>query len=147
LSRLFKIDETLKVKSLHLLAPAISYPLFDSTLAPFIESKQIASTTVYNLSEALEKDDHVARIYQKSLLYLVSNAFESKSGMPLLGMAVFNAPISNVTFNYSEGKNGEATAATSHGGFDGDVDTMNSVLSDIVGGSPKYPFTKAILDY
>jgi hypothetical protein len=24
---------------------------------------------------------------------------------------------------------------------------MNSVLSDIVGGSPKYPFTKAILDY
>ena len=39
------------------------------------------------------------------------------------------------------------TAATSHGGFDSDVDTMNSVLTDITGGSPKYPFTKAILDY
>jgi hypothetical protein len=95
----------------------------------------------------LEKDDHVARIYQKSLLYLVSNAFESKPEMPLLGMAVFNQPIDNVTFKYSEGKEGDATAATSHGGFDSDVDTMNSVLSDITGNSPKYPFTKAILDY
>jgi hypothetical protein len=67
--------------------------------------------------------------------------------MPLLGMAVFNQPLPNVTFKYSEGKVGDATAATSHGGFDSDVDTMNSVLSDITGGSPKYPFTKAILDY
>ncbi|MDY6977865.1 MAG: peptidase C1, partial [Pseudomonadota bacterium] len=96
---------------------------------------------------ALEKDDHVARIYQKSLLYLVSNAFEPKPEMPLLGMAVFNQPLSNVTFKYSEGKKGDATAATSHGEFDSDVDTMNSVLSDITGGTPKYPFTKAILDY
>lgn len=147
LARLFKIDETLKVDSLHLMAPAISYPLFNETLAPLIESEHIASTTVYNLSGPLEKDDHVARIYQKSLLYLVSNAFESKTAMPLLGMAAFNAPIANVTFKYSEGKEGDSTAATSHGGFDSDVDTMNSVLTDITGGSPKYPFTKAILDY
>ena len=89
----------------------------------------------------------MARIYQKSLLYLVSNAFESKPEMPLLGMAVFNQPLPSVTFKYSEGKEGEASAATSHGGFDSDVDTMNSVLSDITGSSPKYPFTKAILDY
>ncbi|WP_333969941.1 C1 family peptidase [Alteromonas mediterranea] len=147
LARLFKIDETLKVDSLHLMAPAISYPLFNETLAPLIESEHIASTTVYNLSGPLEKNDHVARIYQKSLLYLVSNAFESKTAMPLLGMAAFNAPIANVTFKYSEGKEGDSTAATSHGGFDSDVDTMNSVLTDITGGSPKYPFTKAILDY
>ena len=86
------------------------------------------------------------RAFTKSLLYLVSNAFESKPEMPLLGMAVFNQPLPNVTFKYSEGKEGDA-AATSHGGFDSDVDTMNSVLSDITGGSPKYPFTKAILDY
>ena len=129
------------------MAPAISYPLFNETLAPLIESEHIAPTTVYNLSGPLEKDDHVARIYQKSLLYLVSNAFESKTAMPLLGMAAFNAPIANVTFKYSEGKEGDSTAATSHGGFDSDVDTMNSVLTDITGGSPKYPFTKAILDY
>ena len=89
----------------------------------------------------------MARIYQKSLLYLVSNAFESKPEMPLLGMAVFNQPLPNVTFKYSEGKVGDATAAASHGGFDSDVDTMISVLSEITGGSPKYPFTKAILYY
>ena len=70
-----------------------------------------------------------------------------QTAMPLLGMAAFNAPIANVTFKYSEGKEGDSTAATSHGGFDSDVDTMNSVLTDITGGSPKYPFTKAILDY
>jgi len=34
------------------------------------------------------KDDTVA-IYRKSLLYLVSNAFEAEGGTPLLGMEKF----------------------------------------------------------
>lgn len=147
LVRLLQIAPELKVSSLNLLAPAISYPLFEETLAPLVAEGSIERTTVYNLSETLEKDDHVARIYQKSLLFLVSNAFESKSAMPLLGMAMFNTPNKGITFVYSHGKAGDKTASTSHGGFDGDVDTMNSVLTDIVGDKPKYPFTKAILDY
>jgi hypothetical protein len=135
------------VKSLQLLAPAISYPLFKETLAPLIDKQFIKQTRIYNLSETLELDDHVGRVYQKSLLYLVSNAFESKANMPLLGMQVFNAPEKGISFIYSDGVEGTASAARTHGGFDGDVDTMNSVLHTILNKPASFEFTKAILDY
>ena len=147
LERLSQIAPDTTVSSLHLLAPAINYALFEKTLAPLIASDRIEHTVVYNLSESLEKDDHVAHIYQKSLLYLVSNAFEAKSNTPLLGMAVHNTPSKGITFVYSYGKVGDKTASTSHGGFDGDINTMNSVLTDIIGDAPRFPFTEAILDY
>jgi len=60
---------------------------------------------------------------------------------------MFNTPNKGLTLVYRHGKAGDKTASTSHGGIDGAVDTMNSVLTDIVGDKPKYPFTKAILDY
>jgi predicted alpha/beta hydrolase family esterase len=147
LARLAKFEPELSVKSLQLLAPAISYPLFKETLAPLINKQFIKQTRIYNLSETLELDDHVGRVYQKSLLYLVSNAFESKANMPLLGMQVFNASEKGISFEYSDGVEGTASAARTHGGFDGDVDTMNSVLHTILDKPASFEFTKAILDY
>ena len=146
LARLAKLTPELSVKSLQLLAPAISYPLFKETLAPLIDKQFIKQTRIYNLSETLELDDHVGRVYQKSLLYLVSNAFESKANMPLLGMQVFNASEKGISFIYSDGVEGTASAARTHGGFDGDVDTMNSVLHTILDKPASFEFTKAILD-
>lgn len=32
---------------------------------------------LYTLTDAAEQDDHCAHVYNKSLLYLVSNAFDS----------------------------------------------------------------------
>jgi hypothetical protein len=39
------------------------------------------------LSDKSELDDNVAKIYQKSLLYFISNALEADSRPPILGLA------------------------------------------------------------
>ncbi|MDD4928028.1 MAG: hypothetical protein PHP85_01985 [Gallionella sp.] len=39
------------------------------------------------LADKQEQDDNVAYIYQKSLLYFISNALESDALMPILGLA------------------------------------------------------------
>ena len=49
----------------------------------------IGRFALFALSDKAEQDDHCARIYNKSLLYMVSRAFEARpfgEGTPLLGM-------------------------------------------------------------
>ena len=41
----------------------------------------------------------------------------------------------------------ENYTADTHGGFDNDPATMNSVLTRILGRKPKYPFNARDLDY
>ena len=91
--------------------------------------------SIYNLIDTLEKDDNVAGVYRKSLLYLVSNSFESKNNKrakktALLGMEKFskNITIANnkPTIYYSNGLSGSKSKATSHGAFDNDPVTMNT---------------------
>lgn len=50
-------------------------------------------------------------------------------------------------FKYSEGKVGDVIVVMFYGGFDSDVDIMNLVFLDIIGGLFKYLFIKVILDY
>ena len=104
--------------------------------------------TLFNLRDEYERDDNVAKVYNKSLLYLVSEAFEDQRREPLLGMdryakknAVFNElfgkPVkrSESAVMYSTGgrKVKLQSASESHGGFDNDVDTLNSTLRIIKG--------------
>jgi hypothetical protein len=62
---------------------------------PAIEKGSIERFSLFTLKDAAEQDDDCANIYHKSLLYLVSNALEDKSGLffldgePLLGMENF----------------------------------------------------------
>ena len=44
------------------------------------------------LSDKEERDDNVASIYRKSLLYLVSNALETDLRTPILGLDRINDP-------------------------------------------------------
>lgn len=93
----------------------------------------------------LELDDNVAYVYRKSLLYLVSRALERKIDKPLLGMQRYSKKLAKhpgLLFNYSDGKKG-VTAATSHGGFDNDLNTMNSIMEQILGHPPEKPFTES----
>ena len=105
---------------------------------------------IYNLRKNLELDDNVAGAYRKSLLYLVSNAFEHEEKKPILGMEEFKDKIvfsgKNPTMNYSNGTSG-ATRSTSHGGFDNDVHTMNDILKRVLKGKPIRQFTANDLDY
>lgn len=153
---LLALAPDLRIGSVSLLAPAATNELFKSQFLPLLKASRrkagIDRMTIFNLSEALELDDSVAGVYRKSLLYLVSRAFEENPRpAKILGMQVYNKPLisasNRLTFCYCDGPNNKFTHADSHGGFDNDVATMNSVLRQILGKKPKIQFTKQSLKY
>ena len=136
-----------------LLAPACSTNLYQTNYLPVLQKKhtvKLSDMAIYNLRDNLELDDNVAGAYRKSLLYLVSNAFEHKKGKPILGMEKFKNEIvfsgKNPTMIYSNGNSG-TTRSTSHGGFDNDTHTMNHILKRILKANPSREFTKDDLDF
>jgi pimeloyl-ACP methyl ester carboxylesterase len=150
---------TLRRRNIHftscaLLAPACSVDLYHEAYLPVLEKKtniKVDDLRIYNLKDELELDDHVAKVYRKSLLYLVSNAFERDKEKPLLGMEKFKKQVASAgrlpRFIYSNGVEGQRTRSTSHGGFDNDVYTMNHILRMILGEAPDEPFREKELDY
>jgi hypothetical protein len=144
------------------MAPACTVDLFHKSYGPVLagESKvKLDDLTIYNLSNRLEEDDNVAQVYRKSLLYLVSNAFErkegkeDKEGKPLLGMQKFVEKVKVAKnppkFVYSNGIPGQRTRSLSHGGFDNDPDTMNDILKRVLGKGKdiRVRFTEENLKY
>lgn len=139
----------LQAKSLTLYAPACTTDLFRETVLPhFGANKTVERITVFNLTDEAERDDSVAKIYNKSLLYLVSEALERRRKQPLLGVqkhldadaelrAALGAPKRRGTTAITT-KRGPAlrlrSASSTHGGFDNDTDTLNATLR-IVGAS------------
>jgi hypothetical protein len=86
----------LKIASCTLWVPACTTELFKQTYLPAIEGGKIERFKIFTLTDQAEQDDNCANIYHKSILYLVSNAFEKKmrlpglrDGEPILGMAKF----------------------------------------------------------
>ncbi|WP_299398391.1 C1 family peptidase [Pelagibius sp.] len=79
------------VKSLTLFAPACALSLFDEKIAGHI-GQNIERFVMFNLTDAVERDDSVGPAYHKSLLYLVTEAFEQRHRVPLLGMEAFIDP-------------------------------------------------------
>lgn len=85
--RLRELD--IPVSSLSLWAPACTMALFKRAYAPSILSGHVKRFSLFNLKDITEQDDDCANIYHKSLLYLVSNAFEPKRREKILGMERF----------------------------------------------------------
>jgi len=145
-----------RIKTTSLMAPATTIDFFKASLLPHLRATGFGVDTmkIYNLIDELEKDDNVAKVYRKSLLYLVSKAFEEESAAPILGMQRYSKGIEKakpgkLEVLYSKGSDSASakTSSTSHGGFDNDPNTMNSVLKTILGTAPGHPFTKEILNY
>lgn len=142
------------IDSCSLMAPACSMDFYKTRFLPRLGRNsrarvRINRLDIYALDEEAEKDDNVAEIYRKSLLYLVSNAFEEKSAMPLLGMKKYAKSIARdpgVRLFDTE-RTSAITRSKSHGGFDNDIATMNNILKTILGKIPKQPFTRKELDY
>jgi hypothetical protein len=140
-----------RFKTLQLLAPAIDVETFKSTVLPLTaDGGGIEGTTIFTMRRGYEKDDHCARIYRKSLLYLVAEACEQRRKTPILGLdtslhedpalkQLFGlgptaSPHGEVVWSVSDADSGRsASKSTSHGGFDDDAATMNSVLRRIKG--------------
>lgn len=137
------------IHSCSLMAPACTIDFYRRHYAPRLGTNAAGGITrlpvldIYNLTEQLEKDDSVAKVYRKSLLYLVSRALERQRDKPLLGMQRYSnalAPQPGLSIHYSDGNKGNVSRSTSHGGFDNDAYTMNCILKRILGYSPKQRF-------
>jgi hypothetical protein len=138
-----------RFESLQLLAPALRVDGFRSQLLPLVGS-DIERLTVFTMNMQAEEDDHCFQIYRRSLLYLVSRVFEDQSDAPILGLeqSIRADPELVTCFGLDPGTRGCAevvwsptlpqapldsrSSATSHGGFDNDADTMNSVARRIL---------------
>ena len=156
------------------MAPAISVDLFKEKFLPLIQTNDNLNPTLYILSDKGERDDDVGP-YGKSLLYLVSNAFERRRETPLLGMEKFvNPKNKELDKKYVDSEiarlvkqdfngwsrlviSGDAPAtqmtgpdisrSESHGGFDNDSFTLNSVLFRILGKKPTRLFDPRDLQF
>lgn len=142
------------IDSCSLMAPACSMEFykthFQHRLGPNSRARvRIKQLYLYLLDEEGEKDDNVCRVYRKSLLYLVSNAFESTPQMPILGMKKFAKIIARDpgVRVYDTANHTTFTRSKTHGGFDNDAVTMNSILKSILGKTPRQAFSKEELDY
>jgi hypothetical protein len=143
------------------LAPAATVGLFESHYYPYLVSQPgtfgIDRMQLFNLNDRLERDDTVGKVYRKSLLYLVSRGFEEEVPEAILGMQrhvdklmqkpKMAAVAERFNVHYADGTPNKVTESTTHGGFDNDVATMNSLLRTILGSEPGHPFTEEILDY
>ncbi|HKQ50382.1 MAG TPA: C1 family peptidase [Phycisphaerae bacterium] len=143
----------LVIKNCILWAPAITLEYFKKTYGKMLETNKIKALTVFNLSDCAEQNDNCAGVYHKSLLYLVSNAFEDRAripfdskseGIPLLGMQKFvdkdadfqklissrKAELVLAPNNQSSGSP-QASSAAHHGDFDDDEATLRGTLARI----------------
>ncbi|WP_374313447.1 hypothetical protein [Dongia sp.] len=141
------------VQSCSLMAPACSIEFFQQCYRPRLGKSSQAATKIdrlkiYCLKDSEEQDDEVTPLYNKSLLYLVSNAFETIERMPILGMEKFKDQIgTNLAEVVYADKASTVTRSTSHGGFDNDPFTMNDILRGILKKAPKRPFSIRDLDF
>ncbi|WP_284617813.1 caspase family protein [Aquabacterium humicola] len=137
------------LRSVQLLAPAIRCDAFSALVAPLVGAG-IDALTVFTMKRDFERDDNCAGVYRKSLLYLVSRACESDDDAPVLGledslradaalvqlfglgMAPPN-PRAQMVWSKSPIADGRsASHAVSHGDFDDDAPTMNSVMRRVL---------------
>ncbi len=155
---LIKLYPGIRISSISLLAPAATVDLFKQNYRPLLISPTsqagIDRMSIYNLSEKLELDDSVAKVYRKSLLYLVSRAFEENPRpAKMLGMQKYTKGLatgtSKLNIRSSQGKikGAKFTASETHGGFDNDATTMNDVLRRVLGRAPEHPFTAQSVKY
>jgi len=146
----------LKVATVTMWAPACTIDLFKGCYLPAIKSRSIGKFALFDLSDPTEQDDDCKGIYHKSLLYLVSNAFEAtqrvpwsgQPGTPLLGMEKFvkSDPEIAAAFvgrghradlvlspNTNDPEKGNGSTSQHHGGFDSDSATVRSTFKRVVG--------------
>jgi pimeloyl-ACP methyl ester carboxylesterase len=160
LERLGKLDAPPRIETCLLLAPACTHETFNLVYRPLLKERRshrygIGRMAIYNLDQKRELDDTVTPLYRKSLLYLVSNAFEENKGERILGMQKFRSYLGSVPrrpvfqIHSSSGASNKTskTASRKHGGFDNDVDTMNDVLRSVLRTAPLRKFTPQDLKY
>ena len=136
------------IEQLHLLAPAIRVDAFKSQLMPLVGG-HVKHLALFTMVKDQELDDDCAKVYRKSLLYLIRfsfrktrkrrfSAWRSRCAATATwrGCLAWAAPsaFADVVFSPSVGDDGgHASRSITHGGFDDDAPTMNSVALRLLG--------------
>lgn len=125
-----------KFHTVNLMAPAARVDLFKAKLLPHIRSGKVAQYNQWHLSEALERADPTCRPilgYSRSLLYLVSRAFEGGVRTPIVGMETYFEEIRRLGLENVKAytAQGADSSASTHGAFDDDETTIRSVIRRI----------------
>jgi hypothetical protein len=146
------------IDSLSLLAPAIRNDLFAEKLLPEVSEGRIRRLLMCTMNEQAERDDDLIEVlggtvYGKSLLYLISRAFEAKRKTPLLGLeetlrddqtlwTLFNGGGGRLELATAKGEPPNPnTRSRRHGCFDNDPATMKTVATVVRDGeAPAQPF-------
>jgi len=122
------------------MAPAVTVKLFRETLLPLIQQGKVDRYHQFHLSDEVERQDPTCKAllgYSRSLLYLVSRAFEGGGEVPILGMERHFEELrrglgskfgKSLESSVAPGK--DSTSST-HGGFDEDAATRNSLIQMI----------------
>lgn len=144
------------ITTLSLLAPAVRVDVFKDKLLPLVSGRKIGRLSMFTMEEEAERQDNCAGVYRKSLLYLVSRAFEGVWRKPILGLhesvrkdadaaALFGVardgslvaspkPAAELQLSYAPGHDpNPLTRALAHGDFDNDPFTMSAVMRRICG--------------
>ena len=142
------------VTSCTLWAPACTMQFYRDYYMPALQDDRIDRFSVFALTDRAELDDNCANIYHKSLLYLISHAFEQylrqpgllkgikqtphPAGEPILGMAKWiDSELKPAEKTWDlvlspntepEGSRG-ASRSTAHGAFDDDAPTLKATLA------------------
>jgi hypothetical protein len=154
----FKLRE-LELGSIHLMAPACTVDFFKTHYGPYLSGRGAMKLQdkvyLYNLTDELEEADTVSAnvpllpSYSRSLLYLVSRAYEEVPGTEIAGMQIYANDMPSavkIEIAYSGPRSG--TASRTHGGFDNDPVTLTTIMSRILGrGVPSPPTADELTGY
>ena len=126
-------------QTVNFMAPAVRVDTFEDTVLPYLKSGRVAQYNQFHLNDEAEQKDPTCRpilFYGRSLLYLVSESFEKGVRTPILGMEkYFRARIANA----SPGRirawpaPSRSSLSSTHGGFDDDPKTRETIINLIKG--------------
>lgn len=150
-------------ETLQYLAPAIRADEFKRLVAPAV-GEYVQALTMYTMRRELERADSCMQAYRKSLLYLIKHALEPERDTPILGLedTIVGDPELSSFFGlrggggrrseavwsrtHADAAPGSRSQATSHGGFDNDASTMDSVATRVLRGRKATPFPRGAVD-
>lgn len=133
-------QDNIKFETCSLWAPACTINQFNETYVPMFEKGSINRLSLFTLTDHAEQSD-TAWLYPKSLLYLVSNAFEGGHGrsIPLIGMSKFvqtdktsAAIFKSSRATWIETSDETIPRCSSHGDFSSNTEVLEKTISLIV---------------
>jgi hypothetical protein len=128
-------------ETVNFMAPAVRVDEFVDCVLPNLRTGKVKQLNQFHLSDEMEQKDPTCKPilgYSRSLLYLVSQSFESGRKTPILGMEKYFSELARKELRaianvQAWAAPGAQSGSTSHGGFDDDKTTMQSVIALIKG--------------